>query len=1480
MGYAKHVGRVGALAFALGLGTVVATTTPGVAFADETDPDTNVGTNQPNDPGPATGTPNENPDPTPPTRGETTPPGENNQHQRNDTNTQSPSDGTEIRTAERGEVLNTGGYRPDENNSEEKTPEPTGTTRPVVHVPETAPVITPKDWLRSHGTVIDEGKSKYVQQQQQRKAALQITPGPDLEKTKGLESTGAQQRDTSLSGSARGLPKDNAMATFSAADDDSQTAQTTASAAAPAPTPTLTSVFTGFLALVGLGPSTGAGTPSLPFVPAPIFDAIFAFVRRIESTLSNQTPTATVDSRQNGQGELAGQIVGDDEDGDNLTYAVGTGPEHGNLILDPDTGEFTYTPDPAPAGGPAWRQDEFTVLVSDNTSPHIHLFSDTGHTYEVTVKVPGPQPIPPPPPPGSTTITGQITGVTNPSGGPVEYVVQTPPGSGEHLEVDEDGTYTFTPSTPLAHGAAVDEDGDGQPDNPVFQKFTVVATDQDGNETTIELSLPVTPSNTAPEPNPTAETPPQPTPTGGFTGQIPVLPDADGDEVKIIRAVASDGTPVTFDGLNWTYGATTTARSAAPQGFAPQMARMSLAGPDEGFSDDAQFSTMAAADPVTITFTLSDGHGGVVPYTVALPAVDEAPVDVSAPGGPQGPAIVDASRDRAYQVSYVKSATDDPSRGRYSGTTYVTVIDTRTGESVGDSVAMPGKINSGTAPAAFSGDTSHVFFTTEYYDPATATASTYVAAIDAESGDLIDNDQGAATDNKLLRLSKNTNSYSAGRLLVRGDRIYVTTDGTDPQSGTRLTNLAILDANSGELLATPLAVAGDNMSGDDIVFGGNDRAYLIRHDWTADPTADQTYVAVVDTATGQLVGSEPIDTNGQPTGNLVVDDSTGRAYLTTIRSTSSGGKTWITVIDTENGRAVDTPVERDGIGIHSVVLSKNGDRAYQLLQTGSFTSLADSSQTIVVVNTATGAADGADIEVNVPGGAGGDLVLDHNANGNEHAYVSTITPDYQHTTITAIDLQIRTVVGQIADIDGIPPRAPVVSGSGKTVYQVVDGTDGSGALVTRVALFDTATGAAIGQPIEVAGGQANEVQEIGNRLYVQTEQFDVRDPDNSTDDTYVSRVAVINTQTGQLMGAPLQTDGSTAGDITVNGDRAYQRTVDEDRQITRITVIDATTGQRVGAGPIALDGTIPDDFAASPFNPPGDAPLVFGGDDRVYQVTEFDNNDGTYTVRVAVIDTESGALLNAEPVDIERTVSTKVLQVADDGRVYLTVFSVDDATNPFTDRFVTLAVLDADSGALIGDPLTKDGIGFLVNDSAGQPRYLLSLTQDFSTGFGGAKDVTFTPLTGGDSLTVPGSAVAYATSPDGSLAYVVTDGTEDSTITVIDLERGEIVATSSTVPGHAGVAITPPYTVEGQGGLVFGADGKGYLTTYIKNADGTYTTQVTGLPGLTPTSSMMSFRALNVLYPEPDDSNPLLPEQFSSNTGDPAQFDMNSLLAV
>ncbi len=100
-----------------------------------------------------------------------------------------------------------------------------------------------------------------------------------------------------------------------------------AAAATPVARPSLVSVFTGFLALVGLGPSTGAGTPSFPFVPHADLRRHLRVraPHRIDPVESN--PHGQCQFRRNPTtGQLVGQVDGDDEDDDTLTYTVSSSP--------------------------------------------------------------------------------------------------------------------------------------------------------------------------------------------------------------------------------------------------------------------------------------------------------------------------------------------------------------------------------------------------------------------------------------------------------------------------------------------------------------------------------------------------------------------------------------------------------------------------------------------------------------------------------------------------------------------------------------------------------------------------------------------------------------------------------------------------------------------------------------------------------------------------------------------------------------------------------------------------------------------------------------------------------------------------------------------------------------------------------------------------------------------------------------------------
>jgi len=100
-----------------------------------------------------------------------------------------------------------------------------------------------------------------------------------------------------------------------------------------------------------VGTVTGSGGESAPSTPA--VGAI-----PVEYTPDASAPPVATDEDQ----PVDGQVTATDKDGDPLTYTVEDAdkPSHGQVVIDPATGQYTYTPDPDFNG-----TDRFTVTVDD-----------------------------------------------------------------------------------------------------------------------------------------------------------------------------------------------------------------------------------------------------------------------------------------------------------------------------------------------------------------------------------------------------------------------------------------------------------------------------------------------------------------------------------------------------------------------------------------------------------------------------------------------------------------------------------------------------------------------------------------------------------------------------------------------------------------------------------------------------------------------------------------------------------------------------------------------------------------------------------------------------------------------------------------------------------------------------------------------------------------------------------------------------------
>ncbi len=146
--------------------------------------------------------------------------------------------------------------------------------------------------------------------------------------------------------------------------------------------------------LVLVDDSASTDQPAVPYEQSTLAGLLALICREIEYTLFNKRPTATYDAGLNVQtdaGQITGAVHGADADGDALTYSVVSGPGKGVVTVAAD-GSFTYTPYAglAATGG----TDSFLVKVSDYPGNpfHIHgLALFFGDAYQkVTVDVTAP----------------------------------------------------------------------------------------------------------------------------------------------------------------------------------------------------------------------------------------------------------------------------------------------------------------------------------------------------------------------------------------------------------------------------------------------------------------------------------------------------------------------------------------------------------------------------------------------------------------------------------------------------------------------------------------------------------------------------------------------------------------------------------------------------------------------------------------------------------------------------------------------------------------------------------------------------------------------------------------------------------------------------------------------------------------------------------------------------------------------------------
>ncbi|MEU0494423.1 Ig-like domain-containing protein [Mycobacterium sp. NPDC006124] len=258
-----------------------------------------------------------------------------------------------------------------------------------------------------------------------------------------------------------------------------------------------------------------------------VVGGILGFLGGVIGGVFNAPPTASpqITNIDGTSGVVTGQLNATDPNNDALTYQVTTQAGKGTATVDP-AGTFSYTPT-APARAtalttPGPDYDTFTITITDARGARTAV---TINDVPVTPANRAPVTSGPPSITGMTpagVVTGNLN-ISDPDGDPLRYTFTSTPTKGI-LNLQSNGVFTYTP-TPQSRVDAFNSVG------PDSDSFTVVASDGRGGTKTVDVgNIPVLPS------------------AGAYTATIDLQPNS----MPRSEAISPDGTRVyvTHDNAN------------------------------------------------------------------------------------------------------------------------------------------------------------------------------------------------------------------------------------------------------------------------------------------------------------------------------------------------------------------------------------------------------------------------------------------------------------------------------------------------------------------------------------------------------------------------------------------------------------------------------------------------------------------------------------------------------------------------------------------------------------------------------------------------------------------------------------------------------------------------------------------------------------------------------------------------------------------
>ncbi|KWX67040.1 cadherin-like domain-containing protein [Mycobacterium sp. NAZ190054] len=626
--------------------------------------------------------------------------------------------------------------------------------------------------------------------------------------------------------------------------------------------------------------------------------------------------------------------------------------------------------------------------------------------------------------------TGSVSGrveATDPDGGWLTYSGSTSTDKGR-VTVTPWGTFRYTPTAAARHAAAAD----GASEEARTDSFTVTVKDAAGNTVEVPVTVDILPRNSTPFGARARADNPSLT-TGTAIIRVSAY-DFDRDTLSVTGPLSTDkGELVNNGDGTFTYTPTAAAREAAGAPGAP-----------------------AEAGIDTLTFTISDGHGGVRTATVDVIVAAYAETSASTLGRAAGPVLVSAN-GTIYQVTYDVDSTNRPIRTR------VSILD-EDGQVLKTTEVIAGYPVEQALPVVR--PDGSLLVTTYKESSNTSTISvvdglgevtTVATVIGQPSAPMEVTSNGAVffttrqfasgSGDRLIRVSP-TGSVSVYSLGVAADTPSVAPDGSVyivSSSFGFASVLAVGPQGTWTRVGLPLGATNTN----DVVIGQDGRGYLTveRNVFGTITTRVYTFTGTSSTVReipGSADGAKVVTADG--VYQYTYDDATGQSYISRITADT------IETSDPLDGRVINPiTVTPDGTVYVSVRNSvTQTDSVAIISSSGEVTTVEIPGTIFPVMPSVNPTVGGYDANPNI----GDNGYVAYSSNGA--SFLAVLNPD--GTIARTVGLPAGTVVS-----------TPVDFGPDGAAYQVVETRDAQGRVTSRAVLAlstDTVTPALPGNPLQ------------------------------------------------------------------------------------------------------------------------------------------------------------------------------------------------------------------------------------------------------------------------------------------------------------------------------------------------------------------------------------------------------------------------------